>query len=289
MKKFYLLALFMALTITVAACTPKQQQEATDVLTNDSMMEDDSMMASDVVVHLSAQNSSGQSGTATLKSEGNSTRVILEVGNAPANVAQPAHVHLSSCATIGGVKYPLDSLVNGRSETLLAISLDDLTSQEQLSINVHKSAAEASVYVACGDLPFDAMKKDDSAMMEDDSMMADDDATAEDDSMVKDDSMMADDSAMMEDVKTFTVGGSNFSFDVQEIRVKEGDKVKITLVNNGGFHDLVIDEFNVATSQIQAGQTSSIEFVANKKGTFEYYCSVGAHRQQGMVGKLIVE
>ena len=283
MKKFYLLALFAALAITVAACTPKQQQEATDVLTNDSMMEDDQMMADDVVVNLSTQNDSGQSGTATLKSEGDATRVILEVNNAPANVAQPAHIHLSSCATIGGVKYPLDSLVNGRSETLLAINLDDLTGQEQLSINVHKSVAEVAVYVACGDLPFDAMKKDDSAMMEDDKMMADDDATPEDDSMMKDDS------AMMEEVKTFTVGGSNFSFDVQEIRVKEGDKVKITLVNNGGFHDLVIDEFNVATSQIQAGQTSSIEFVANKKGTFEYYCSVGAHRQQGMVGKLIVE
>lgn len=34
MKKFYLLALFVALIITIAACTPKQQQEAADTLTN---------------------------------------------------------------------------------------------------------------------------------------------------------------------------------------------------------------------------------------------------------------
>ena len=56
-------------------------------------------------------------------------------------------------------------------------------------------------------------------------------------------------------------------------------------------HDWVIDEFSARAKQIQAGETDTVEFVANKKGTFEYYCSVGNgfHRQQGMVGKLIVE
>jgi plastocyanin len=29
--------------------------------------------------------------------------------------------------------------------------------------------------------------------------------------------------------------------------------------------------------------------VADKKGTFEYYCSVGQHRALGMKGKLVVE
>jgi plastocyanin len=32
-----------------------------------------------------------------------------------------------------------------------------------------------------------------------------------------------------------------------------------------------------------------IEFVANKKGKFEYYCSVGEHRAMGMKGNLVVE
>jgi plastocyanin len=67
------------------------------------------------------------------------------------------------------------------------------------------------------------------------------------------------------------------------------DKVKITLNNTEGFHDWKIDEFNAATKQISAGQQDSVEFIASQKGQFEYYCSVGQHRQMGMKGVLIVE
>ena len=54
-------------------------------------------------------------------------------------------------------------------------------------------------------------------------------------------------------------------------------------------HDFMIDEFEVATNQIGDGEEEEMEFVADKIGTFEYYCSVGNHRAQGMKGKLIVE
>jgi uncharacterized cupredoxin-like copper-binding protein len=50
-----------------------------------------------------------------------------------------------------------------------------------------------------------------------------------------------------------------------------------------------VDEFDARTVIVQPGQTAEVEFVADKTGTFEYYCSVGTHRQMGMVGKLIVE
>lgn len=90
-------------------------------------------------------------------------------------------------------------------------------------------------------------------------------------------------------VKTFVVTGKPFEFDPKEIRVKQGDTVKIEFRNTEGFHDLTIDEFNVKTDQIQAGQSDSIEFVAQEKGTFEFFCGVGNHRAMGMVGKLIVE
>ena len=89
--------------------------------------------------------------------------------------------------------------------------------------------------------------------------------------------------------RSFTVIGSNFKFSLAEIKVKQGDTVKIKLVNKEGFHDMRIDEFNVATPRLDGGQTADIEFVAGKTGTFEYYCSVGQHRAMGMVGKLIVE
>lgn len=92
-----------------------------------------------------------------------------------------------------------------------------------------------------------------------------------------------------EGVEVFDVVGSNFKFSIQEMRVKVGDKVRINFISQSGFHDLVIDEFAVATKQMNSGGKDSVEFVADKAGTFEYYCSVMQHRQMGMVGKLIVE
>ena len=89
--------------------------------------------------------------------------------------------------------------------------------------------------------------------------------------------------------KTFTVKGKNFSFTPNTLSVKKGDTVKITFMNEDGFHNFMLDEFSVAAKTIPAGQQDEVAFVANKAGTFEYYCSVGTHRQQGMVGKLIVQ
>jgi len=91
------------------------------------------------------------------------------------------------------------------------------------------------------------------------------------------------------ETKSFTVVGTDFDFDLKEIKVKKGDKVKIIFKNSAGFHDWKIDEFNSATKKLQAGQEDTIEFIADKAGTFEYYCSVGSHRAKGMKGNLIVE
>lgn len=86
-----------------------------------------------------------------------------------------------------------------------------------------------------------------------------------------------------------TVKAANFAFNPTEIKVKKGDTVKITLSNKEGFHDWNLDEFNAATKKINAGASDTVTFVADKTGTFEYYCSVGNHRQMGMKGNLIVE
>jgi plastocyanin len=96
-------------------------------------------------------------------------------------------------------------------------------------------------------------------------------------------------SAIVGEVKEFTVEGGMFYFSPKEIRVKRGDRVKINFVNKEGLHDWVIDEFSVRTPQIQAGQAASVEFVADRTGQFEYYCSVGQHRQMGMIGTFIVK
>ena len=85
------------------------------------------------------------------------------------------------------------------------------------------------------------------------------------------------------------VEGSQFKFLPATIKAKKGDTVVVMFKSMGGMHDFMIDEFEVATNQIGDGEEEEMEFVADKIGTFEYYCSVGNHRAQGMKGKLIVE
>lgn len=89
-------------------------------------------------------------------------------------------------------------------------------------------------------------------------------------------------------VKEFSINAVPFSFSPSTMTVNKGDTVKITVKNASGVHDLKIDEFNASTRILNAGESQTITFVADKAGTFEYYCSVGNHRALGMVGTLTV-
>lgn len=91
------------------------------------------------------------------------------------------------------------------------------------------------------------------------------------------------------ETKIFDVTGKNFLFAPSTLTVNQGDKVKIIFRNEEGFHDFKIDELNIATSKITAGTQDTIEFIADKKGQFDYYCSVGTHRGMGMKGILVVQ
>lgn len=95
--------------------------------------------------------------------------------------------------------------------------------------------------------------------------------------------------AAEDDTNTFTVTGVNYAFDVEEMTVTEGDTVTINFSSEDGFHDWVVDAFDAATEKVRPGTPTSVTFVADQAGTFEYYCSVGNHREQGMVGTLTVE
>lgn len=89
--------------------------------------------------------------------------------------------------------------------------------------------------------------------------------------------------------KEFTVIGTPFKFDPMEIKVKQGDRVKITFKNEEGFHNLAIKDLNITTKNLQKGEQETIEFIADKTGTFQYNCSVPTHTEKGMVGNLVVE
>ncbi len=101
---------------------------------------------------LAEQKGSGQSGTATLTADGDAkTRVVVELSNPP-GPAQPSHVHSGTCDDIGEVVQPLESVQDGRAETVVPMSLDELR-RGRLIVHAHKSETESKVSVACAEIP----------------------------------------------------------------------------------------------------------------------------------------
>ena len=103
-----------------------------------------------ITVTLAPQNKSDQSGTATISEENGKVKVMLDLTGGNFTKPQPAHFHEGTCEKPGKVVYPLKNAENGKSTTVLDVSLAKLKSQAPLVINVHKSDAEISVYTACG-------------------------------------------------------------------------------------------------------------------------------------------
>ncbi|MEZ5102024.1 MAG: hypothetical protein R3C15_19925 [Thermoleophilia bacterium] len=127
-----------------------------------------------LTVQLEEQDDSGESGTATLTDLGNGkTRVALILTGGAGTDPQPAHIHTGTCDDVRDVVYPLEDVTSGAgasgsdtgtstdaaasgspvggatSETEVDATLAELTGGEYV-INVHRSAAEAETYVACG-------------------------------------------------------------------------------------------------------------------------------------------
>lgn len=124
--------------------------------------EDKNENGGEVKLNLFAQNNSGIAGTVKLDGEDGKVKVTLKLAGVSTGVlgllgisigaAHPAHIHQGSCVSLGAVKYPLTSTVNGESETTVNASLASLKAQLPLAVNVHKSPEEIGVYVACADI-----------------------------------------------------------------------------------------------------------------------------------------
>jgi hypothetical protein len=100
-------------------------------------------------VTLQAQNGSGASGEVTLTwVDSERTRVLIELDGG-ASGHHPAHIHERACNDIDPVPTNnLENVVEGRSETVVDVSLEHLRSSPH-AINVHRSAASLDEYVAC--------------------------------------------------------------------------------------------------------------------------------------------
>lgn len=105
----------------------------------------------ELLIVLAEQNKSNEKGAASIIDANGKAKVIIDLGIAPAG-PQPAHIHIGACPNPGEVLYPLTNVVNGKSETILPISITELLTKLPLAINVHKSTIEAGVYVSCGNI-----------------------------------------------------------------------------------------------------------------------------------------
>jgi plastocyanin len=90
-----------------------------------------------------------------------------------------------------------------------------------------------------------------------------------------------------------TMDGGEFFFSPNVITASPGQEVIITLTNTQGEmpHDFVIDELDVASEEIEQGEETTVSFVVPETAAgqdYEFYCSVGEHRANGMVGVLTV-
>lgn len=76
-------------------------------------------------------------------------------------------------------------------------------------------------------------------------------------------------------------------FSMKEIEVNKGDLVRLKITVTSGDHDFKIDEFDVY-ADTKLDEEYVVEFVADKTGEFEYYCTKPNHRANGHVGILRV-
>ena len=86
---------------------------------------------------------------------------------------------------------------------------------------------------------------------------------------------------------------SNFKFSETALTAAPGETLTIKLTNSQGTHDLVIDELEVQSEVIEAGEETTVTITipedAEAGTEYSYYCSIGNHRQMGMEGTLTVK
>jgi len=86
------------------------------------------------------------------------------------------------------------------------------------------------------------------------------------------------------------------------IEMSVGDKVVFNVVNDGmSFHAFGVtkdtegfagvipgSEIAAPTNPLKPGESGTSEFIAGEEGTYYYICTVPGHRDQGMVGEIII-
>jgi len=92
-----------------------------------------------------------------------------------------------------------------------------------------------------------------------------------------------------QEVKTFNMTARQWEFEPETITVNEGDTVVLNITSEDVAHGFAISQFGV-NERLEPGQTTTVEFTADKAGTYTFFCSVFCGSgHSGMKGTLVVK
>lgn len=88
--------------------------------------------------------------------------------------------------------------------------------------------------------------------------------------------------------REFSITAKDFQFSPDRIEVTQDDLVKLTVKSEDVAYSVTIDEYRLS-KRVPAGGTTTIEFRADKTGTFEFYSNMTSDsRHAKMRGQLVV-
>jgi heme/copper-type cytochrome/quinol oxidase subunit 2 len=88
--------------------------------------------------------------------------------------------------------------------------------------------------------------------------------------------------------RTFQIDARQFAYSPSELAVNPGDTITIELVSTDVVHGLFIDGYDLFL-EADPGQTATLTFTANKRGSFRFRCNVTCGAMHPfMIGKVTV-
>jgi len=88
--------------------------------------------------------------------------------------------------------------------------------------------------------------------------------------------------------RDMTIEVANFQFSPDRIEAVQDDLVRLTIRSGDLTHSFNIDEYRIAR-RVPAGGTVTVEFRADRVGTFPFYCNISSEPGHGRNrGQLVV-
>lgn len=83
------------------------------------------------------------------------------------------------------------------------------------------------------------------------------------------------------------IKASNYKFSHKNLTVNLGQTLQIKLESEDSPHTFTIEELGI-NEEFTFGTNSNVEFKADKKGVYKFYCNVPGHKEEGMEGTITV-